>query len=87
MELKVKIIDEIGLHARPAATMTQEANKFKSEISIVSAAGKTANLKSILSVMALSVKTNEEVTITAKGSDADKAIKAIEKAMKASKLI
>ena len=86
MEFKAKIIDSIGLHARPAAKITQVATKFKSDIKIL-ANGKEANLKSIMSVMALGVKTNEEITVVTKGSDEKKAIEQIEKIMKDSKLI
>ena len=86
MEFKAKIKDPIGLHARPASLITQVANKFKAEVTI-SSNGKNANLKSIMSVMALGVKNNEEVTISAKGTDAEKAIKEIEKTMKDNKLI
>ena len=86
MEFKAKIKDPIGLHARPASLITQEANKFKADITI-SSDGKNANLKSIMSVMALGVKNNQEVTISAKGSDAEKAIKQIEDLMKKNKLI
>lgn len=81
MELKVIIKDPVGLHARPASVMVQEANKFTSEITI-SAGDKSGNLKSIMSVMALGVKTEEEVTIVADGVDAEDAIAAIEAAMK-----
>ncbi len=81
MELKAIIKDPVGLHARPASVMVQEANKFASEITI-SAGDKSGNLKSIMSVMALGVKTEEEVTIVAEGADAADAIAAIETAMK-----
>jgi len=86
MEFKAKIKDPIGLHARPASLITQEANKFKSDITI-SLDGKNANLKSIMSVMALGVKNNQEVTISAKGSDAEKAVKQIEDLMIKNNLI
>ena len=34
MEIKVIIKDPVGLHARPASIMVQEANKSSSEITI-----------------------------------------------------
>ncbi len=86
MEFKAKVIDPIGLHARPASIITQEANKFKADIKI-SSNGKEANLKSIMSIMALGVKNGDEITISAKGSDAEKAIAQIEKTMKEKKVI
>ena len=86
MEIKGIIKDPVGLHARPAAILTQEANKFESEVTIT-AGDKNANLKSIMSVMALGIKNGEEVVITASGKDADEALESIEKAMKEQKLI
>jgi phosphocarrier protein len=87
MELKVKIIDPIGLHARPASQVVTAASKFEADIKIVSAEGKEANLKSIMSVMAMGVKTGEEITIIAEGSDAEAAIREIESSMKENELI
>ncbi len=86
MEFKAKIKDPIGLHARPASVMTQEANKFESDITI-SVNGKSGNLKSIMSVMALGVKTEEEVTIAAEGADAEQAVAAIKAAMEVAEVI
>ncbi|CRX37172.1 / ptsH / Phosphocarrier protein HPr /:46519 Forward [Candidatus Hepatoplasma crinochetorum] len=86
MEINVKIIDPIGLHARPASIVVQQANKFKSNIKLV-VNGKEANLKSIMSVMALGVKTNTEVKIVIEGDDAKEALEQIKKTMHDHKLI
>lgn len=86
MEITVKIIDPIGLHARPAAELVQVANKFKSAISL-KMNDKEANAKSIITIMALGVKKNAEVTIIAIGDDEAQAIEAIQKQLIASKII
>lgn len=86
MEIKVKIIDPIGLHARPASIVVQQASKFKANIKLI-ANGKEANLKSIMSIMALGVKTNTEITIIADGDDAKDALEKIKKTMQENKLI
>ncbi len=86
MEIKVVIKDPVGLHARPASVMVKEATRFESEISI-SAGEKSGNLKSIMSVMALGVKTGEEITISAEGSDAEEALAAIKAAMEENEVI
>lgn len=86
MEIKIKIIDPIGLHARPASIVVQQASKFKSNIKLI-ANGKEANLKSIMSIMALGVKTNTEITIIADGSDEKEALEKIKKTMQENKLI
>lgn len=84
--LTVKIIDPIGIHARPASKLTSEASKYKSEIKII-LDGKTANAKSLINLMALGAKKNSKITIEAKGVDEDKAIEAIKKTLEVNKLI
>ncbi|AGR41804.1 MULTISPECIES: HPr family phosphocarrier protein [Spiroplasma] len=80
------VIDPVGLHARPASVLTKEASKFASEIKI-KCGDKEGNLKSIMNVMALAVKTGAEITIEANGEDENEAIEAIEKAMKDNSII
>lgn len=87
MNLKVKIIDPIGLHARPASLLVQESNKYKSEITLENFEGSTANLKSIMSVMAMAIKQNDEIIINTSGSDEKEALKGLEKVLKDNKLI
>lgn len=54
IEREFVINNEMGLHARPAAKLTQVANKYKSEILIIKN-GKTGNGKSLLSILALGI--------------------------------
>ncbi len=63
----VKIINKLGMHARPAALLTKTANLFGCKITITKN-GKTIDAKSILAVMTLAAKCGEEITITADGS-------------------
>ncbi len=86
MEFKGIIKDPVGLHARPASILVQESTKFDSDIKIF-ANGKEANLKSIMSVMALGAKNGEEITIKAEGSDAEAAIESLEKISKDNNII
>ncbi|MGL5732598.1 MAG: HPr family phosphocarrier protein [Metamycoplasmataceae bacterium] len=81
-----KIIDPVGLHARPASITVTVASKFESDIKI-HANGKSGNLKSIMNIMALGVKAGEEITIEATGSDEKEAIQAIQEEMKKNNLI
>lgn len=62
------IKDDKGLHARPAGLLAKEAKKFNSKI-IVTANGKTADLKHIFAVMSLGIKCATTVTITIDGED------------------
>lgn len=82
----IKIIDPIGIHARPASKIANEASKYKSEITFI-IDGRTANAKSLINLMALGAKTNNKIEIQAKGVDEDDAISGIEKVMKEVKLI
>ena len=70
------IIDETGIHARPATILVQTATKFESNIEL-EYNSKKVNLKSIMGVMSLGVGKGAEVTIYADGKDEEEAIEAI----------
>src|SRR5699024_3045668 len=70
------IIDETGIHARPATILVQTATKFESDIEL-EYNSKKVNLKSIMGVMSLGVGKGAEVTIYADGKDDAEAIEAI----------
>ncbi|SET65585.1 phosphocarrier protein [Natronincola peptidivorans] len=76
MEKTLEITTEVGLHARPAAALVKESNKYKSEIILVYN-GKTANCKSIISIMSLQAKQGESVTFQITGEDEKEAIEGI----------
>ena len=50
MKKEFIIVDPVGLHARPATLLVNEASKFASETKII-VGEKEANLKSIMGVM------------------------------------
>jgi phosphocarrier protein len=72
------ITDPIGLHARPATLLVNEASKFASETKII-VGEREANLKSIMGVMSLGIATGINFTIESTGIDAEEAVNAIEK--------
>jgi len=67
------ITAEEGLHARPAAALVSEANRFQCELSL-EFKNRTVNLKSILGVMGLGIPTGSAITIHADGQDEQQAI-------------
>jgi phosphocarrier protein HPr len=69
MERTVTLASTSGLHARPAAIFVQKAKAFQSQITL-SKDGKTANGKSILSVLTLGAEQGEQVVLQANGDDA-----------------
>ena len=74
MEQKTfKVIEDTGIHARPATLLVQAAGKFESDINL-EYNGKKVNLKSIMGVMSLGISQGAEITISAEGSDAAEAI-------------
>jgi len=77
MELTLTINNKAGLHARPAALFAQKASAFKSTIIIIKGE-KTANAKSIISIMGLGVKQGESILVKIDGPDADETATALE---------
>lgn len=71
--VEITILNPAGLHARPAALVVERAKALQSEVTIATN-GKTANAKSILSVLALGATTGNKATVTAVGVDAEEAI-------------
>jgi phosphocarrier protein len=76
MEKTVKILNRLGLHARPAALLVRAAGRFKSQI-MLSKNGLQVDGKSILGVMMLAAECGSEITIQATGSDSEEAVAAI----------
>ena len=62
-----------SLDTNIAAVLVQKASKFKSRI-ILSAAEKTANVKSIMGIISLGLGTGNTIVIAADGEDANEAV-------------
>lgn len=71
---KLTIKNKTGLHARPAAIFVETAKKFRSNI-IIEKAGKSANAKNILQILALGVDYGDEITLIIEGEDEKEAEK------------
>lgn len=76
VEKQFKIIDQTGLHARPATKLVQQASKFSSDISL-EYKNKKVNLKSIMGVLSLGVPVNAEIKIIADGNDEEEALNSL----------
>lgn len=85
-EITVKVVDPVGLHARPATIAVNVANKCKSDVNI-SYNGRSVNMKSIMGVMSLGIPTQSDITITCSGEDEEEAIKSIEESLRTNKVI
>ena len=71
----VTITNSQGLHARPAAELVEAMKGFDAAVTI-SVGEKSANTKSIMSVLALGATPGSEATVVAEGHDADDAASA-----------
>lgn len=75
-ESNVRIVNDLGLHARPSAELVKLASKYRSDIS-VSRDGVAVNAKSILGVMTLAAEQGATIVIRAEGDDAEEAVTAL----------
>lgn len=73
---KIQILNNLGLHARASAKLTQLASQYQSEIWI-SRDEKRVNAKSIMGVMMLAAAKNVFLDIEINGSDEEEASAAI----------
>lgn len=69
----IQVINDTGLHARPAALFVQAASKYRSKIWIEKDE-KSVNAKSIMGVMSLGVAKDIMITIRAEGADEKEAV-------------
>ena len=72
----ITIHNSVGLHARPATYFIQEANKYKSSISVKKDQRKV-NAKSLLGVLSLGVVQGMTVELEAEGTDETEAIEGL----------
>lgn len=76
ISVRVKLLNKVGLHARPAALFVQTANRFKCNIRVINTKNDhSANAKSILEVLALGADYGDEIIIQADGPDENEAIR------------
>lgn len=77
IEKYLTIINKLGLHARAAAKLVTLASSFDSRIELKTK-GKTANGKSIMSVMMLAASQGTEIQLIIAGNDEQAAYSALE---------
>ncbi|MCQ2410172.1 MAG: HPr family phosphocarrier protein [Elusimicrobiaceae bacterium] len=72
----VKILNQLGLHARPAALIAQTAGNFACDIHLTKD-GVSVDAKSIMGVMMLAAEHGSTLQLTAEGVDEKEAAAAI----------
>ena len=79
LKAKLKVINQLGLHARAAAQLVRLAGSFQSNIVLKRPDnGVAADAKSILSVLTLAAAKGTELTLQVEGADEKRATQAIE---------
>ena len=86
MRREYVIIDEAGLHARPASLLVQEATKHANDI-FIEYKGKKMTLKSIMVVMSLGVTQNSTIAIEVTGENPIEVFNALEKVLEDHRLV
>jgi phosphocarrier protein HPr len=76
VERQVRVVNRLGLHARPAAEIVKTASRFKSEITIIRD-DLEVNGKSIMGVMMLAAEYGATITLRAVGPDEEQAVDAL----------
>jgi phosphocarrier protein len=78
IEREVTIVNQLGMHARPAAQVVRTAAAFQSHVEIVRD-GMAVNAKSIMGVMMLAAECGCAVVLRADGVDEAAAVDALAK--------
>ena len=76
IEREAKIVNQEGLHARPAAKIVRLASSFQADVELLKD-GLAVNGKSIMGVMMLAAECGSSIMVRADGPDAEQAVDAI----------
>ncbi len=71
------LLNEEGLHVRPAQLLVKEAGRFQSRLTMNADGNQEIDLKSILGIMTLGLAKGDKVTVSAEGEDEEEALHAI----------
>ena len=73
---ELKIINELGIHARPAGMLANTASRFSCDIKLLKD-GMEINAKSIMGIMTLAAAGGSVIEVIAKGKDEAEAVQAL----------
>ncbi len=76
-EKEITILNEQGLHARPAALFVQIASKFNAQVTVRKGSEKV-NGKSIMGILILAAQHKSVIVVETEGEDAEAAMKELE---------
>ena len=70
------VVNTLGMHARPAATLVENVLQFASEVHL-QMNGHRVNAKSIMGLLTLAAAHGSRVTVTCRGPDAQAAMDSV----------
>lgn len=76
IEKELTVLNKLGLHARSAATIVKELNKYKSKV-VLKKGNTVVDGKSILDIITLDCPRGARVHVEITGEDAAEAMKAL----------
>ena len=79
-EARIPVVNEIGLHARPAALVVQLASRFDADLRLAKTGREgQVSARSLTGLMTLGARLGDELVASASGPQADEAVAALEK--------
>jgi phosphocarrier protein FPr len=77
-QARIPVVNEIGLHARPAALVVDLASRFDADLWLAKAGGTPVSARSLTGLMTLVARNGDELLATASGPQASEALTALE---------
>jgi phosphocarrier protein FPr len=74
---QTQVVDEQGMHARPASLIAEQAAKFSETDIRIRNDQKTANAKSMASLLSMGASQGDVLTVSAEGAEAEKAVQVL----------
>lgn len=74
---KIRVVNELGLHTRPATLIVKLLQECRSEVTF-SYKKQTIDARSILNILMLAAPKNAQITVTVTGVDAEETMKRLE---------
>lgn len=81
--IRTRVVNQTGLHARPAALFVNTAKKFRSRVRVrnLNEPGDWVDAKNILGVLGLGAECGHELELEARGSDEREALTQLRQAL------
>ncbi|HPP59156.1 MAG TPA: HPr family phosphocarrier protein [Candidatus Hydrogenedens sp.] len=81
IEKIIKVVNKLGVHARPAGKIAREMQKYDAHIYLIYN-GNRRNAKSVIQILSLGAPKDAEILAVAEGKDAQSAIDELEEIFK-----